>query len=253
MNRFLPIIILTFAEITLSSTSIASEKTKLSESAILKSAEETRQDCYVKEVERALSKVTVESIKAVCLARLKKTLENRTELSPLEERLIAERKVRGNSAVITPHKRNYILPLTYVGTPNNDSFEADGVDIDLDNIEAKFQLSFKAPITENLFQENDVIFFGITIQSYWQMYNSDISSPFRETNYQPELFYGFVNDFKVGEWTNLINVIGFEHQSNGRSQRLSRSWNRIYAQFVWENDNWIFMFKPWYRIPEKKK
>ena len=77
----------------------------------------------------------------------------------------------------------------------------------------------------------DVLFFGFTLQSYWQMYNSDISSPFRETNYQPEIFYGFINDLKVGEWTNRVNIIGIEHQSNGRTQPLSRSWNQNLCQF----------------------
>ena len=47
--------------------------------------------------------------------------------------------------------------------------------------------------------------------------------------------------------------LGFVHQSNGRSQLLSRSWNRIYADFIFEIDDFSFSFKPWYRLPENEK
>ena len=32
-----------------------------------------------------------------------------------------------------------------------------------------------------------------------------------------------------------------------------RSWNRLYANFIWEKDGFVFSFKPWYRLPEKAK
>ena len=48
-------------------------------------------------------------------------------------------------------------------------------------------------------------------------------------------------------------VLGFAHQSNGRTQPLSRSWNRVYANFVFEYEDLYFSVKPWYRIPERDK
>ena len=213
-------------------------------------------ECIAQQAAIVEEETTIKTLREICRSINQQTSSDsneKDELSPLEERLKNERATRDNPAVITPHKRNYILPISYVDNPNGEPFRAINEDFELDNFEAKFQLSFKAPVAESLIKDEDVLFFGFTIQSYWQMYNSDVSSPFRETNYQPEFFYGFTNDLEVGEWRNLVNLIGIEHQSNGRSQPLSRSWNRLYAQIVWENNNWLFMFKPWYRLPEKEK
>ncbi|HEY9050049.1 MAG TPA: phospholipase A, partial [Gammaproteobacteria bacterium] len=33
---------------------------------------------------------------------------------------------------------------------------------------------------------------------------------------------------------------------------LSRSWNRIYFTSVFAYENWVFNFRPWYRIPENE-
>lgn len=48
-------------------------------------------------------------------------------------------------------------------------------------------------------------------------------------------------------------VVGVEHQSNGRSGTLSRSWNRVYAELLYENGDWLYFLKPWYRIQEDEK
>ncbi len=40
------------------------------------------------------------------------------------------------------------------------------------------------------------------------------------------------------------------HQSNGRSRPLSRSWNRVVANVGMEKDNFNLLLKTWYRIPE---
>ena len=48
----------------------------------------------------------------------------------------------------------------------------------------------------------------------------------------------------------FINV-GLNHQSNGRSEPLSRSWNRIVANAGFEKNNFGVLLKLWSRIPEK--
>ena len=44
--------------------------------------------------------------------------------------------------------------------------------------------------------------------------------------------------------------LGIVHQSNGRGEPLSRSWNRITMDFIFERDNFALTFRPWIRIEE---
>ncbi len=44
--------------------------------------------------------------------------------------------------------------------------------------------------------------------------------------------------------------LSLNHQSNGRAEPLSRSWNRIMLDFILERDDFYLSFKPWWRIPE---
>ena len=166
-----------------------------------------------------------------------------------------ETKTENHPFVITPHKVNYVLPVTYQSRPNELPYsqEYEASEHHLDNIEAKFQISLKLPIWHNLITENDALYFGYTSTSYWQVYNSEVSGPFRSTDHEPELFWiTQTSDF----WKNyhLSHFgIGLTHQSNGKSGTLSRSWNRIYGMLVFDLDDFAFSAKAWYRIPENEK
>jgi len=169
--------------------------------------------------------------------------------SPLEERIDQEKKTIDNPFVITPHKPTYILPVTYNSSPNQAPYQGT-VDGDIDNVEIKFQISFKIPLVRDLFDDNGHLAVAYTQQSYWQAYNSAVSAPFRETDHEPEVMLTFTDDHNILGFKNRFAVFGFVHQSNGRAELLSRSWNRIYANFILERGRLVLSVKPWYRIPE---
>jgi len=169
--------------------------------------------------------------------------------SILDQRIKIEMDTRFKPYVLTPHKPNYVMPYTYNFKPNPAPFESTP-DADLDNEEIKFQFSLKFPIIENLFGESGTFYFAYTNLSFWQAYNSSSSSPFRETNHEPELFITVPNDWEVFGFKNRINIIGAVHQSNGRGGTLSRSWNRLYVDFIFERDNFYFSIKPWIRLSD---
>ena len=92
--------------------------------------------------------------------------------------------------------------------------------------------------------KNSRLFFAYTNLSFWQAYNSRFSSPFRETNHEPEMFLLIPQKWSLFDWHNQLIAIGFNHQSNGQTGTLSRSWNRIYANFIFERNNLVVSFKP---------
>ncbi len=173
----------------------------------------------------------------------------------ITERIQREHEVEDNRSVLLAHKRNYFLPVTYMKHPNNDPIAdiVDDADDTLDNSEMTFQLSIKTRLAEGLFTESGALYAAFTLRAFWQAYNDDLSSPFRETNYEPELFWLTPVSWNVfgADATGL--GFGIVHQSNGRSQLFSRSWNRIYANLLWEKNHYAFSFIPWWRIPEDDK
>ena len=171
------------------------------------------------------------------------------------ERIERERAVQENRSVLLAHKRNYILPLTYAKHPNDDVFEVGSSDFgeNLDNTEVQFQISIKAPLAESLFTAQDSLFVAFTVRSFWQAYNDDLSSPFRETNYEPEIFWVTPVPWEIFGGDASLFALGLSHQSNGRSQLFSRSWNRLYGSVIWERWRFVFRFKAWWRIPEDDK
>lgn len=155
-----------------------------------------------------------------------------------------------NQFDVTLHRPNYFLPFTYNSNPNEKTYEQANEDIP-NNYEAKFQLSFKMLLWENIFNDNGDLYGAYTQLSLWQIYNE--SSPFRETNYEPELFLRFDTDFNALGLRNKFLTFGVNHQSNGQEGDFSRSWNRLYVEFVASKGNFLMALKPWYRIPESEE
>jgi phospholipase A1/A2 len=120
----------------------------------------------------------------------------------------------------------------------------------LTSVEAKFQLSFKTKFAENLFGDNGDLWGAYTQSSRWQVYNGEESRPFRETNYEPEVMLVFRNNYSLFGWKGRMTGIGINHQSNGRSDPLSRSWNRVVLNVGLDRENWAFVVRPWLRISD---
>ncbi|MFT3762740.1 MAG: phospholipase A [Pseudoxanthomonas sp.] len=123
---------------------------------------------------------------------------------------------------------------------------------DLDNTELKFQLSFKTKVAENLFGDNGDVWVGYTQSSRWQAYNSEASRPFRETNYEPEAMLVLRTGYSLGGWKGRLLGVSLNHQSNGRSDPLSRSWNRVIFNIGLDHGDWALMLRPWLRIKEDR-
>lgn len=124
---------------------------------------------------------------------------------------------------------------------------------DLSSTEAKFQLSFKTKALENVFGNNGDVWVGYTQSSRWQVFNSEASRPFRETNYEPEASLIFRTNYEILGLNARLLGMTLNHQSNGRSDPLSRSWNRVIFNVGFEKDNFALMLRPWYRIEEDAK
>src|SRR5690606_809925 len=150
-----------------------------------------------------------------------------------------------------PHKRNFILPLSHKNSVNTTPYlETDSELKALDHTEAEIQFSIKILLRDGLFNGNGHLYLGYTNHAFWQFYNRDISAPFRETNHQPELILSFTNDWAMYGFRNVVNEVILNHQSNGQSGVLSRSWNRIMLNSIFAKDKFVFAFNPWYRLPE---
>ena len=207
---------------------------------------DTYEDCLARESRIADENLTLKALRAFCS---EKTSE---PITPIEHRADLEKANRGNRFTITPHKPNYLLPISYNKTPNTSPYHTSGLTDNISNTEIKFQLSLKAPLAYELFNGHGSLWAAYTNTSWWQAYNEN-SAPFRETNHEPEIFFSFPTKTNVFGMELDRVLLGLSHQSNGRSGSLSRSWNRLYANFLFTKENFVLSLKPWYRLPESEK
>ena len=221
------------------------------------------QDCMMQAMDSTeFDKMTIADLRLKCqkdiAARtfVPKVVEEEEKGKPavVEDRMRKDKEHVLQPFTLMAHKPNYILLAAY----NNSSYDPtlyqeqfDDPGYSLDDTEAQFQLSIKFPLLVNLFNDTMDIYGAYTNHSFWQVYNSDESSPFRETNHEPEIWAQFHPNWEIfGGFKNTWNSFGVVHQSNGRGGDLSRSWNRIYAWITFEKGDFAMSIKPWYRIPE---
>jgi len=152
-----------------------------------------------------------------------------------------------------PHNVNYLM-ITRTAHPNDEPYrpfrDLTDFNTDLAHNELVYQLSFKTKAVEGIAKKPVDLWFGYTQNSFWQAGNRKASSPFRETNYQPELMLVTPLNFDVlGMHASFLNL-GVVHQSNGQASTLSRSWNRYYAQVGLERAGFTVLGRVWKRVNE---
>ena len=158
---------------------------------------------------------------------------------------------RGRFA-ITPHRPSYILPYTYNETPNEAPVREANPGRTVQKQEVKFQISFKTKLWQDILGRDIDLWAAYTQLSLWQFYNFDQSAPFRETDYEPELLVSLRTDYALLGFRGRYLNAGLNHQSNGQSRPLSRSWNRVVANAGFERGNSIVVLTAWWRIPESE-
>ncbi|MEZ5549996.1 MAG: phospholipase A [Pseudomonadales bacterium] len=204
-------------------------------------------DCIVESVRQASDTTTVSEIRMLCRDQ---RADSDVETSAIRRRFVSEIDTMDRPYTLTAHRSNYVLPYTYNAHPNNAPFDFLDFGEEVKHEEAKFQVSFKLPLAHNLIVPDSTLFFAYTNQSWWQIYNTDFSSAFRESDHEPELFVRHYGGPDFGPYSIAGWDLGFVHQSNGRPTRLSRSWNRVFANVAIDGGDLALSIKAWYRLPE---
>jgi phospholipase A1 len=154
---------------------------------------------------------------------------------------------------ITPYRSNYILPVTYNTTPNEGPIREADPGKEVKNHEVQFQISFKIKLWQDILDKEMDLWVAYTQRSFWQFYDFADSSPFRETDFEPELLLNVRTDYHLLGFRGRTIQVGVDHQSNGRAKPQSRSLNRLVANFGFERDNLILLLDTWVRIPEDEE
>lgn len=177
--------------------------------------------------------------------------------APFTARWELDAEDKRGSFLIKPYKPTYMLLGRWTTSANRQPASPSPLHSvaepqDVVPVEAKYQISFKTKLWEGLVGHHGDLWLGYTQQSSWQVYNKSNSSPFRETDYEPELMAVFRSNLDAGLGFKVkMLAVGLNHQSNGRAVPLSRSWNRITAQVGVERGDFALVLRPWYRLPEK--
>lgn len=210
--------------------------------------EEAFELCLLRAARTAAPERTLAEVHRWC--ELDLTDQQQINEHALRARLALEELVQQNPFILTPHRRNYLMFWSYWDDPHWGEPSPEREDL-LENHEATFQLSFKVPILTDL--PGGLSFYGaFTLTAFWQVYSGDLSRPFREINYEPELFASRRLSGRLGPVRSELLSFGYWHASNGRDIPASRSWDRLFVNYVFTVDDWYVSLRPWWRIPERR-
>jgi phospholipase A1 len=155
------------------------------------------------------------------------------------------------------YKANYVLPLHLTSRINRAPQSPNQPVVELPNYkreEAKFQLSLRTKLAQDVLLPGADLWAAFTQQAMWQIWNGKDSKPFRNSDYEPELIYVVPTpegwrDLPLG-WKWRYSQLGLAHQSNGQSDPLSRSWNRVNLSAGFERGDWSLVTRFLRRLKE---
>jgi phospholipase A1 len=155
------------------------------------------------------------------------------------------------------YKANYVLPFHMTSRINRAPQSPSQSAVELPNYrreEAKFQLSLRTKLVQDLLLPGADLWGAYTQQAFWQIWNGKDSKPFRNSDYEPELIYIVPTPAAVRklpfDWQWRYTQLGLAHQSNGQSDPLSRSWNRINLAAGFERGDWSLIARFMRRLKE---
>ncbi|MEE4382606.1 MAG: phospholipase A [Pseudomonadales bacterium] len=217
------------------------------------------EDCVMQAVTESEGSRTVASIRTACESTAgTRSTERAAAPAPetrVQARFRAEYDVASSDFAISTYQPNYLMYTNNTRFNASESIYA-SVDSDFNDLkqeEMKFQVSFKLPVWRDMLGSDVDMYAGYTQTSWWQLFSDEgiTSAPFRETNYEPEIFVRKALDVDLPFDGKLAAAdLAIVHQSNGRSELLSRSWNRLMARSAFDYGDLAFLVRAWYRLPE---
>lgn len=194
-------------------------------------------------------------------------IEEQAELEKIRKRKLGsflsrewelDDETRRGTFKLRSYNPNYLMPVRWTDRfnrqPFNENPRAGQPEYkDYQNVEAFFQVSVKAKILQGAFWGKGDVWVGYTQKAYWQVYNGKLSRPFREMNYEPEVMFVMPLRMSIGDLKWRMLSVAINHQSNGKEQVLSRSWNRLILTTSYEWRDFIFYTKTAFRLKEKEE
>ena len=135
------------------------------------------QDCMMEAMENANDNMTIGELRQHCeqLINVDQSIvapEKDKDVKLVEERMRQDRQNVLLPFTLMAHKPSYVIIAGYnASSYNSEQYEKqyDLDSIDIDDVEAKFQLSIKFPLLVNLFNDTMDIYAAYTNRSFWQV------------------------------------------------------------------------------------
>lgn len=152
-----------------------------------------------------------------------------------KETLGALKEWRNSEFGLKPHYPNYLLPYGYSTKEYRSYTPSD----QYRNIEAELQVSLKIEALYNFFGWDETLSLAYSHRSFWQAYTE--SSPFRETNYNPEVFLTFpLSEPRIPSLRALSFGLGHLSNGQGNIEKANISGDSVYLKNRSRSVNYVY-------------